>query len=51
MPWGSFATWSDVAQDSLIHGVEWGLALTFVAAFIGLGCWWFANLFGRVANP
>lgn len=51
MPWGGFADWGAVAQDSLTHGVEWGLALTLLSAFFALGVGWVANLFSRVANP
>jgi len=37
MLWDGFASWADVASDSLIHGLEFGLAAGGVAILISYG--------------
>lgn len=48
MPWDGFATWGDVATDSLIHGVEFGAALGGLALLIAFGVSKLAELYQRL---
>lgn len=47
MPWGSFATWSDAALDSFVHGVEWAVALVLLGAFLSYGVAAIASVWRR----
>jgi len=48
VPWSGFATWADAAQDSFIHGAEFGVALGGIALLIAFGVSQLAELFKRL---
>jgi hypothetical protein len=47
MPWGGFATWGDVARDSFMVGLTWGLGFGLLALFVSWGYLHLADLWRR----
>ncbi len=45
---GSFATWGDLAQDSMLHGLEWALAFGFTALLMAWGVGKLAELYRQL---